>query len=77
MDDSKTPPFYIVGLPDEPLEAAQAKMKFERLSNELSRAFPFIEELRAVVKSKKAFRDARALRSHGGGVHSARQACFL
>ncbi len=54
MDDSKTPPFYIVGLPDEPLEAAQAKMKFERLSNELSRAFPFIEEVRAVVKSKKA-----------------------
>lgn len=50
---SANPPFYIVGLPEEPLEAAEAKMKFERLSIELSKAFPFIEEIRAVVKSKK------------------------
>jgi len=48
------PPFYIVGLPSEPLEAAEAKTKFERLSAELVRAFPFVEEVRAVVKSKKA-----------------------
>jgi hypothetical protein len=48
------PPFYIVGLPEEPLEASEAKMKFERLSEELCRVYPFIEEIRAVVKSKKA-----------------------
>lgn len=52
--DSPRPPFYIVGLPEEPIEAAEAKMKFERLSDELVRAFPFVEEIRAVVKSKKA-----------------------
>jgi hypothetical protein len=46
-------PFYIVGLPEEPLEAAEAKLKFERLSSDLSKGFPFIEEIRAVVKSKK------------------------
>lgn len=54
---SKDPPFYIVGLPKEPIEAAEAKMKFERLSSELCRVFPFIEEIRAVVKSKKASKD--------------------
>jgi len=47
------PPFYIVGLPDEPVEASEAKMKFERLSLELCKVYPFIEEIRAVVKSKK------------------------
>ncbi|MDG7007923.1 MAG: hypothetical protein JRN06_06735 [Nitrososphaerota archaeon] len=46
-------PFYIVGLPEEPIEAGEAKMKFERLSAELCRVYPFIEEIRAVVKSKK------------------------
>ncbi|HYB76531.1 MAG TPA: hypothetical protein VEC08_06205 [Nitrososphaerales archaeon] len=54
---SKDPPFYIVGLPEEPVEAAEAKMKFERLSSELCRVFPFVEEIRAVVKSKKAAKD--------------------
>lgn len=49
----KQPPFYIVGLPEEPFEAAEAKAKFERLSYELAKAFPYIEEIRAVVKSKK------------------------
>ena len=47
------PPFYIVGLPEEPIEAGEAKMKFEKLSAELCKVFPFIEEIRAVVKSKK------------------------
>jgi hypothetical protein len=47
------PPFYIVGLPTEPLEATEAQMKFERLSEELVKAFPYVEEVRAVVKSKK------------------------
>ena len=51
--DMKRPPFYIVGLPEEPIEAGEAKMKFERLSAELYKVYPFIEEIRAVVKSKK------------------------
>ncbi|MDV3293478.1 MAG: hypothetical protein LYZ70_04330 [Nitrososphaerales archaeon] len=52
-NETKALPYYIVGLPDEPLEASEAQMKFERLSLELLKAFPFIEEIRAVVKSKK------------------------
>jgi hypothetical protein len=48
-----TPPCYIVGLPDEPIEADEAKMKFEKLSEELCKVYPYIEEIRAVVKSKK------------------------
>ena len=51
--DSNKAPFYIVGLPSEPVEAEEAKIKFERLSAELCRVYPFIEEIRAVVKSKK------------------------
>lgn len=35
------------------MEAAEAEMKFERLSLELCKVYPFIEEIRAVVKSKK------------------------
>ncbi len=54
MAQDRTPPFYIVGLPEEPLEASEAKLKFERLSAELCRVFPNIEEIRAVIKSKKA-----------------------
>jgi ribosome-associated translation inhibitor RaiA len=54
---SKDSPFYIVGLPDSPAEAADARIKFERLSLELSRAFPHIEEIRAVVKTKKATKE--------------------
>jgi len=52
--EARPPPFYIVGLPEEPMEAAEAKMKFEKLSGELCKVYPFIEEIRAVVKSKKA-----------------------
>lgn len=51
---SKSPPYYIVGLPEEPIEATEARAKFERLSEELCKVYPFIEEIRAVVKSKKA-----------------------
>jgi hypothetical protein len=51
--DPVRPPFYIVGLPEEPIEADEAKMKFEKLSAELCKVYPFIEEIRAVVKSKK------------------------
>jgi hypothetical protein len=54
---SKAPPYYIVGLPEEPVEAAEAKMKFERLAEELCKVFPFVQEIRAVVKSKKASKD--------------------
>jgi len=46
-------PYYIVGLPEEPMEAGEAQMKFEKLSAELCKVYPFIEEIRAVVKSKK------------------------
>lgn len=51
------PPYYIVGLSSEPLGASEAKMKFERLSVELSKAFPYVEEVRAAVKSKRAAGD--------------------
>jgi ribosome-associated translation inhibitor RaiA len=47
------PPCYIVGLPDEPIEAREAKEKFEKLSEELCKVYPYIVEIRAVVKSKK------------------------
>jgi hypothetical protein len=57
LSPEKNPPFYIVGLPEEPLEASEAKLKFERLSAELCKVYPFIEEIRAVVKSKKAAKD--------------------
>ena len=57
MSTDKKAPYYIVGLPEEPVEATEARAKFERLSEELCRAFPFIEEIRAVVKSKKAAKD--------------------
>jgi hypothetical protein len=50
---SRDEPFYIVGLPEEPIEAEAAKSKFQRLTEEISRAFPFVEEVRAVVKSKE------------------------
>ncbi|MDG6909551.1 MAG: hypothetical protein JRN57_01485 [Nitrososphaerota archaeon] len=51
---AKQAPYYIVGLPEEPMEATTARAKFERLSEELCKVYPFIEEIRAVVKSKKA-----------------------
>jgi hypothetical protein len=51
---NKEPPYYIVGLPDEPIEAEEAKLKFDRLAGELAKAFPFIEEVRAVVKTKES-----------------------
>lgn len=57
MESDKKLPYYIVGLPEEPIEAEEAKAKFERLSSELCKVFPFIEEIRAVVKSKKASKD--------------------
>jgi hypothetical protein len=46
------PPYYIVGLPEDSIEAGDARTKFERLSADLCKVFPFIEEIRAVVKAK-------------------------
>lgn len=57
QNDKKRAPYYIVGLPEEPTEATEAKAKFERLSAELCRVYPFVEEIRAVVKSKKHAKD--------------------
>ncbi len=57
MVQGPAPPYYIVGLPEEPMEAGEAKMKFEKLSAELCKVYPFIEEIRAVVKSKKPAKD--------------------
>jgi hypothetical protein len=54
MPPDKVAPYYIVGLPEEPIESTEARAKFERLSEELCRVYPFIEEIRAVVKAKKA-----------------------
>ena len=53
----KEPPCYIVGLPDSPTEASAAKLKFERLSGELTKALPSIEEIRAVIKSRQVGND--------------------
>src|SRR5438445_1485796 len=44
--------YYIVGLPSDPFEAEAAKGKFDRLSSVLTKAFPHIEEIRAVIKTK-------------------------
>jgi hypothetical protein len=52
-------PYYIVGLPDEPFEAEAAKMKFGRLASLISRAYPFVEEVRAVIKTKEISKDRR------------------
>lgn len=57
QNDKKRAPYYIVGLPEEPTEATEARAKFERLSAELCKVYPYIEEIRAVVKSKKAAKD--------------------
>jgi len=54
---SKSPPCYIVGLPESEAEASAAEQKFRRLSLEMTRAMPSIEEIRAVVKSKKIAKD--------------------
>ena len=54
---TREPPFYIVGLPDSAAEASAAQQKFEHMSRELARAFPSVEEIRAVVKTKKIAKD--------------------
>jgi hypothetical protein len=45
-------PFYIVGLPDEPIEAERAKATFKRLAAYLSESMPSIEEVRAIIRRK-------------------------
>jgi CBS domain-containing protein len=48
-----TVPYYIVGLPNDPFEAETARMKLERLGTALTRAFPSIKEVRAIIKTKE------------------------
>lgn len=44
-------PLYIIGLPDNPLEAEMAKSKFTRSIKHLKRIFPFIEEAKAIIRT--------------------------
>ena len=44
-------PIYIVGLPEDPLEAEIIKSKFTNAVNQLLKRFPFIEESKAVIKT--------------------------
>lgn len=43
-------PLYIIGLPDNPLEAEMVKSKFTRIIKLLKRSFPFIEEAKAIIR---------------------------
>lgn len=45
------PSIYIVGLPDDPLEAEMAKSKFIRTMKLLKKSYPSIEEAKAVIKT--------------------------
>ena len=56
-DTQKETPFYIVGLPEDEFEASRAERKFERLTAALTKAFPYIEEVRAVVKTHRVSPD--------------------
>ncbi len=46
-------PYYIVGLPTDPFQAEAAKSKLEKLGTSLTRSYPSIEEIRAVIKTKQ------------------------
>jgi len=46
-------PVYIVGLPDDPFEAEQTRTKFIRSVETLRRTAPYIEEARAVIRTKE------------------------
>jgi len=46
-------PVYIVGLPDDPFEAEQTRTKFIRAVENLRRATPYIEEARAVIRTRE------------------------
>jgi CBS domain-containing protein/ribosome-associated translation inhibitor RaiA len=52
-------PAYIVGLPDDPFEAELAKTKFMREARVLGKAFPKIEEMRSVIKTKEISENRR------------------
>jgi len=43
-------PVYIIGLPEDPFEAALAESKFFKVVQSLKRVFPDIEEARSVIK---------------------------
>jgi len=49
----ETVPMYIIGLPEDPLEAELAREKFTRVVNFLKRSHPDMTEARAIIKSGK------------------------
>jgi CBS domain-containing protein len=46
-------PVYVVGLPDDPFEAEQTRTKFIRSVENLRRTVPYIEEARAVIRTRE------------------------
>jgi len=46
-------PVYVVGLPDDPFEAEQTRTKFTRVVETLRRSSPYIEEARAVIRTRE------------------------
>lgn len=49
-------PVYIVGLPEDPFEAEEAKSRFLKVVGKLKRVFPDIEEARSVIKISESFK---------------------
>jgi CBS domain-containing protein/ribosome-associated translation inhibitor RaiA len=52
-------PAYIVGLPDDPLEAQLARARFFKEAKALRRSFPEVEEIRATIKTKSSMPGSR------------------
>ena len=44
-------PIYIIGLPNDPVEAEIAKTKFRKIIKLLRKSFPFIEEAKVLIKT--------------------------
>jgi CBS domain-containing protein len=49
-------PVYIIGLPEDPFEAALAESKFFKVVQSLKRVFPDIEEARSVIKISESIK---------------------
>jgi CBS domain-containing protein len=49
--DSKGPPIYVIGLPEDDFESSQAEAKFRRSVEALSLVYNGIDEARAIVKT--------------------------
>lgn len=54
-------PMYIVGLPDDPIEAAGSRAKFAAAVGLLEKTFPDISEVRALVKTSKSRVEVKVL----------------